>query len=172
MVGGMLEAPLPAFAARPLFDHRAVAVATFFGSPMAAGILMAINYRRLGETKAAVLMTSAGIAVTAAVLLLAFEDSSGWTKGLPVGLMLAIMYTAKWLQGPAIEQHLLNGGRLASRWAAFGIGVASLVVVLGVVFAVVYVHSVPKTVAMGPKDEVFCSGGVATRPPTAPHRAS
>ncbi|HTP89607.1 MAG TPA: hypothetical protein VMJ34_21815 [Bryobacteraceae bacterium] len=159
----MADAPIQPAPSKPLFDYWAVALATFFGSPLAGGIVMAINYRRLGRNVAALSAALAGTALTAVVLLLAFADSSDWMKGLPIGLLFAVLYTAKWLQGPAVEQHVQYGGRLGSRWAAFGIGMAALVLVIGVVVAVVFTELAPHKFIVGSKDEVLYSGNATER---------
>ena len=70
------QAPLPSPAAPvsppayTLFDSTAVGLATFFGTPVAGTILMAINYRRLGKAGQAVAAVVIGAVVTGLALLL------------------------------------------------------------------------------------------------------
>ena len=153
-----IDGPAPDAPVWSLYDYRAVGVAAFFGSPLAGSILMAVNNRRLGRTAAAVMAAGAGTVVTALLLVLAFAVSSDAMRALPIVLMVATMYSAKGLQGAAVEQHVKRGGRLASRWAAFGIGIAVLALIASVVFAIVFAENTPEKVTIGAKDEIEYSG--------------
>ena len=157
---GLPEPPASAVPAIRLYDHRSVGVATFFGSPLAGAALMAINYRRLGRSRAAAWAILAGLLATAALIALAMLTSSDWMKPLPIGLTFAMAYAAKGMQGAAIDQHVQQGGGLISRWAAFGIGMAGLVAVCSVIVAIVFVQqpSAPKKLIVGTKDEIYYSG--------------
>lgn len=62
-----LHEPVPAYT---LFDANAVGIATFFGTPVVGCSLMALNYRRLGKSRNAVMALVLGIAVTGLVILL------------------------------------------------------------------------------------------------------
>jgi hypothetical protein len=64
---GTLQRPTPAYT---LFDASAVAVATFFGTPVVGCSLMALNYRRLGQARNAATTLILGIAVTGLAILL------------------------------------------------------------------------------------------------------
>src|SRR5690349_2588639 len=64
--------PRPAPAPPPsyrLYDRYAVALATFLGTPAAGGVLLAMNYRRLGRPERALL--SVVLAILATALLIA-----------------------------------------------------------------------------------------------------
>lgn len=118
-------APTPAYT---LFDHRAVWVATFFGQPLGGSILIAINYLRLGKgATVAAFTTLVGLVATGLVMLsVSFLPWGQVALILDAMILLFTMKYAKAIQGSSIEEHKSRGGRLASLWAALGIGVAAL----------------------------------------------
>lgn len=151
-----------------LFDMTSIGIATFVGSPIAGTALMAINYRRLGRPRAAVIALASGIVGTAAAMLAAtFFVSSSAVSSAGAAALFAVTYqTIKGIQGPAIERHLDQGGSRSSRWAAFGISVvicaALAATVFGGVFAYVVgsmvAHDMHSSVVIGTKDNILISG--------------
>lgn len=127
-----------------LFDSRAVAIATLFGSPAAGAIVMALNYSRLGQKSKATLAVVYGFLATIAGIALGFVLPQGVGSGLGFGLLLAMMNIAKSAQGPAIAEHQQQGGKLASGWAAFFIGLGLMVVIIGIIAVVVVVMALVK----------------------------
>lgn len=146
-----------------LFDITSIGIAAFFGSPIAGTALMAINYRRLARHKEAVIAFLVGLLGTAAVIAAAslYNLPSYLGSALPVILFVVTYQVAKPLQGPIIERHLAQGGKLSSRWAAFGLSIlvcaALAAVVFGGVFAYVLGVQAHSTVKIG-KDNVTISG--------------
>lgn len=120
-----------------LFDSNSVAAATLLGTPVAGASLMALNYKRLGQGAKAAGILMAGIAVSAVVILLAWNLPRTACSIIAFALLIGIRRIAQALQGPAVKQQVERGGRLGSRWAAFGIGAAFFAVLFGVTFAVV-----------------------------------
>lgn len=141
-----------------LYDSRAVALATFLGTPVAGGILMALNYRRLGRPGTAVMTMAAAIAGTALLILVGWNIPQGLNSIVAIGVMFAMKAIAKSLQGPAVTQHLEGGGKLASMWNACWIGLTILAVVFGSIFLALYMKDRLPEVMVGSKDEVFYSG--------------
>jgi len=141
-----------------LFDANAVGTATFFGTPVMGSCLMALNHRRLGQAGRAATTLFLGIAVTGLVILL------GWNLPQPADLPIALVlvFGPRWstqtMQGTAVKDHVQRGGRLGSRWTAFGFSTAFLAALFAVVFAVVYIANERSGVVVGTKDEVFYSG--------------
>ena len=129
---GIGNSAAPAYS---LFDSRAVALATFLGSPLAGCAIMAVNYNRLGNSASAVRAVVAGFVSTGLLLYLSFSTDSGLLHVLPFLLMLLMIWIAKGLQGDDVEQHVRQGGKLASRLWAAGIGLAAMAVLLLVVWA-------------------------------------
>jgi len=127
-----------------LFDSRAVAIATLFGSPVAGAIVMAINYSRLGQKSKATLAVVYGLLATVAGIALGFVLPQGVGSGVGIGLLLAMMNIAKSAQGPAVTEHQQQGGKLASGWAAFFIGLGMMVVIIGIIVVAVVVMAMAK----------------------------
>ena len=151
--------PTPAYT---LFDANAVSLATFFGSPVAGACLMALNDRRLGRAGRAVTTLVLAVAVTALVVLLGWNIPQGFSAPIAIALVFAMRYIALSQQGAAVKDHLQRGGRLGSKWSAFGVGMAFLTAIFAVVFLVVfiptYIAGEGPRVVIGSKDEVYYSG--------------
>jgi hypothetical protein len=113
-----------------LFSASAVAVAAYCGTPAAGFLLIAENYRRLGERRFVGAVLVLGIAATwlEAVCVL-FLPFAAWLP-LCIGLLVATRLFAVRAQGAFVAQHVSRGGRLGSRWVAFGAGMACLGAVL------------------------------------------
>lgn len=151
--------PIPAFT---LFDSASVTLATFFGTPIAGSILMAVNYRRLGKEINAAVAFLAGLTVTILAVISGNFLPTSVTSAIGIGLLVGMRSIAQALQGSAVQQHVSQGGKLGSRWAAFGLGAGVLVVVAAGVFAVVLGIQVASLsaskVTIGTKDVVEFSG--------------
>ena len=150
--------PPPAYT---LFDSSSVGLAAFLGSPLAGAILMAVNYRRLGMGSQAVVAVPAGLAVTALGGLLANLVPNALATGIGVGIILAMKSVAQSLQGADVTRHVSQGGKLASRWVASGIGLVSLAVIVTGILIAVYGPQLARSrskVTVGTKDQVYYSG--------------
>jgi len=155
-----VEGALPTRTANyPLFDSNAVGIATFFGSPVAGGALMAWNYQRLGETGKAALTIVLAAVVTGLVVLVGWNLNRGFTTVIGLVLFIAMQRLAKALQGPAVSLHVQDGGRLGSKWTAFWLGIAFLALIFGVAFAYVMATADRNVVKIGSKDEVYYEDG-------------
>ncbi len=156
--GPPLPSALPAFT---LFDSGSVGLATFLASPLAGAALMTINYRRLGKGGAAAGVIAAGIAITGVGILLGYLLPDYASIGVAIGLLFAMKGYAQSTQGQAVEEHVRQGGRKASRWAAAGIALGLLAAIAAVIFAgafgVALLNADPKVV-IGSKDEVHYTG--------------
>lgn len=164
------KAPAPTYS---LYTIWSVLVAHFFGSLLGSGIVLAINYRRIGRPTAALnALLGFGFATFALIPLSYFSpDVPSVVFWIP---QLIILYAvAKGLQGDALNQHRWAGGRLASAWGAFGIGLATLPVVLAAFFAFAIgyewltetsgVWFEAESVAVAPDDEVYYEGEATAR---------
>src|ERR1035441_7111416 len=145
--------PIPAYT---LFNAESVGLATFLGTPIAGSILMAVNYRRLGKGSKAAAVLVVALLVTALALWLGSLMPQSASAGIALGLLFAARSAAKSLQGAAVAQHVLYGGKLGSKWAAAGLGLGLLAIVVGG-YLVVDSALNPK-VKIGTKDEVYYSG--------------
>jgi hypothetical protein len=141
-----------------LYDSRAVALATFLGTPVAGGILMALNYSRLGWAGTAVKTMIASILGTALLIVVGWKIPQGLDSIIAIGVMFGMKAIAKSQQGSTITEHVEGGGKLASMWGACWIGLTTLAILFGSIFLVLYMKDRLPGVMVGSKDEVFYSG--------------
>src|ERR1035438_821523 len=86
MPGG--EASPPPIPAYRLFNADSVGLATFLGTPIAGGILMAVNYRRLGKGGKAAAVLLIALLVTALALVFGYLVPQGVSALVAVGVFL------------------------------------------------------------------------------------
>ena len=125
------DAPLAPIPAYTLFDADAVVLATFLGGPLAGSILIAVNYRRLGMGRNGAPILAVGLFVTALALGFGSLMPAAASAVVGFGLLLVARSVAKALQGTAVEEHVRNGGYLGSKWAAAGLGIVLLAIMVG-----------------------------------------
>lgn len=98
-----------------LFSPMQIASATLLGGVLAAGLLMAINYCRLGRLAAAAAMAALGVLGTVGQLLVLFDLPHGFpVVSLYLPMMLAAFALAHWLQGDDYADQLAAGGLTAT----------------------------------------------------------
>lgn len=146
-----------------LYSVRSIVLATFFGWFVAGGILMAINYRRLGQAGAAWAAVVLGILGTAGVmgLVLRLPGNVLIVIFSVIAAQAAVIYClGQSLQGPALIDHQLAGGRLASAGVAFGIGLACMLLVLAafLVPGFILLNELGTRVSVNINDEIYYSG--------------
>ena len=147
--------PIPPYT---LFDPTSVGIAAFLGTPIAGTALMALNYRRVGKPRQALWTFVIGVTVTLLVLAFGYLVPAAASTVIAVTLFVATYNAAKSMQATMINQHLEHGGQLASRWAAAGVGIGAMVLVLGGVFVVVYAQLYSTKIVMGSNDTIYYSG--------------
>jgi hypothetical protein len=140
-----------------LFDSTSIALATFLGSPVAGAGLMALNYRRMGRGSNAVSAFIGGVAVTAAAIGFGYWIPQYAGGAVAIVLVVAVKNCAKALQGDAVEEHVRNGGKLASRWIASGLGLAMLALIFAGVFMVVLAREPGSKIVVGSRDDIYYS---------------
>ncbi|MCA9070804.1 MAG: hypothetical protein KDA84_17865 [Planctomycetaceae bacterium] len=126
-----------------LHSAKGVVWGTFIGSPLAAGVLLAINYWRLGKTTAAQITFALFAVGTAAFFALVYampDDLNIPNVVFTIPQLFMVYGVTNLLQADDIRAHIRNGGKLASAWAAVGIGVLCLIPVLGGIFGFVYLE--------------------------------
>lgn len=107
-----------------LYTPKAVAIATFFGTPIAAGFLLALNYRREGHDDKAwktVVLCVVGTIVLS-VALMAIPAGSVPNTVFIIVQVLIMNSVAKVIQRDMVDLHLSRGGAIESGWKAAGIG--------------------------------------------------
>src|ERR1017187_2570761 len=90
--------PIPVYT---LFNAQSVGLATFLGAPIAGGILMAVNYRRLGKGSKAAAVVVIALLVTALALWLGSLMPQGASAAIALVLFFGARSAAKALQGAA-----------------------------------------------------------------------
>lgn len=126
-----------------LFSLGSVMLATALGSPWAGGIVMAVNYQRLGRVGAAIHAFVWTLLFSTALIMLAVllpDEIYIPTASYILVQIGGMYYVAKSYQGAILEEHRQRDGMLASAWGAAGIGflvaVAIAILVFGAAFAI------------------------------------
>lgn len=122
-----------------LYSQRAILVATFFGGPMAAGILARQNFINLGDEKRGNQAFYIGIIATVLVFGLLFSLPQEWIEkiprlAIPTVYMGIIYFLIQKFQGNELEHHKENQAPFYSLWKAFGIGLLCLLAMFVALF--------------------------------------
>lgn len=118
-----------------LYSLRSIGLATFLGSVFAGGLLMALNYRALGQParmRNALVWAFIGTVVLV-VLSTVLPEQVPAIAFLCVQLAI-VLSLAHMLQGPTIRAHEAQGATMHSNWRAAGI---ALLVLLGLIAVMV-----------------------------------
>ncbi len=119
-----------------LYKISGVGIATFFGTMFAGGILMAINFKRLGNdvaAKKALIFSALATFVIFLIIFLIPEAVDVPDAVFTLPQLFAMVQIAKKYQQDDIDTHAANNGGLASNWKAFGIGFLTMAVLLAVI---------------------------------------
>ncbi len=120
-----------------LYSVGQITGATFLGGPLSGGVLLALNYRALGEPARALKALVAGaVAMVVLVALIAVLPEGVPNGVIPVAYTIAMGQIAHSLQGARIAQHLEAGGAKGSHWRTAGLGCGGLVVFFVLAMAV------------------------------------
>lgn len=153
----------PGAPAYRLFDPTSVFIATIFGATAAGAALMALNYNRLGRTDRALITLIVGILITCLEVMVGYlfrldTIPPSVVLVVPIAFAVATRQSAQMLQGSTLQKHARLAGKLASRWAAMGMGLACLAAIYAVIIAVVLLTD--SKVVVGAHDKVHFSGKV------------
>lgn len=120
-------------AAGKLFTVGQITLATFLGMPIAGCLLLAQNYRELGNGGAAWQSLAAGSASTLLLLLIAFSLPENFPNmALPVAYCFGMRQLVNYLQGSEIAN------RRQGSWAvAVALGLGCLVIIFGLIFGLI-----------------------------------
>jgi hypothetical protein len=120
-----------------LYDVGAVALAAFLGSPLAGTVLMASNYRKLGQGGNAFLALVLGAAASVGEIYIGLTSTK--SPAIATLVLFAVTWFAAWeQQGGAIKTHVAWGGQLYSYWRAFGVATLTTLVLGGGAVAYLY----------------------------------
>ncbi len=180
------QTPYPQYAppAYRLYDVASIGLAAFLGTPLAGTVLIASNYRKLGQGNNGVLALVLGAAATAGLMLLALKSTQ--SPMIASIALFVVTAAAGWqLQDQAVKNHVAWGGQLYSKGRAVGIAIVTSLVVGGATigylvytgqwknFAAQYATQGPQnppaqsTVTIGTKDQVIYSGAATQADATA-----
>jgi len=120
-----------------LYTPEQVSGATFLGSAIAGAILMRSNYARLGQQSKATISLVVGVLVTAVVIVLAMLLPENTGYGIPLIITVIYFSVAKKDLGDLVASHLQAGGERESGWKTAGIGLACMVLVLGIIVGLI-----------------------------------
>lgn len=151
------EAPPPAF---KLFSVKHILWGSLFGGPLVATLMMAANFKRLGEIKKSRVASLIGAGTVAIVVFLSFyiEKRFGRTGNLSFAgaFGAAARGAAKHYQGSALEAHEGAGGRMESAWKSLGVTVLGMLQTL--IGAAVVVGWLQTTVVFGGSHDIVLEG--------------
>lgn len=122
-----------------LFTQRAITGATYLGGPLAAGVLMYINFKNLGNKDAANKSLALGIGVSIALIFLVLVISDSIIERIP-RVVFPLFYTAVvfWLvntyQGKQLEEHKTQNRPFYSWIRAGLVSILSAILFLGSLF--------------------------------------
>jgi hypothetical protein len=123
-----------------LYSPGQVALATLLGAPIAGALLLAANYRELGEVNAPRKAVVWGLVGTVLLLMLSFVlPDSLPNSTLPMSTAITVFLLAKNLQGTLYDSHVGAGGPKHSSWRAAGIGAACCIAILLIMFCLLLI---------------------------------
>jgi hypothetical protein len=160
-----------------LYDVGAVFLAAFLGSPLAGAVLIASNYRKLGQGGNGILALIVGAAASAGLILMSLKSTQSPAIASIV-LFVCTGLAARELQGNAIKTHVAWGGQLFSKWRAVGVAIVTSLVLGGALVGYLYYTGqwqnfasqyglAQNTVTIGTKDQVVYSGTATKNDATA-----
>ena len=113
-----------------VYKDQEIWVGTLLGGTLAAGYMVAKNYRAFGETDKIWKTWLATVAATAFVLLISFAPYIDRLPNHLFSLVCAgiIVVMVQMYQGEKIRTHVRAGGRIQSWWKTLGVSMAGLCV--------------------------------------------
>ncbi len=126
-----------------LYSQRAIAIATFFGGPLAAGVLIRRNSLNLGREKDGAIALIVGIITTILLFWGIFQIPEPIIDKIP-NVIIPAIYTGiiylivEKIQGQKLREHKEERGVFYSAWRATGIGAICAAILLGGIFAGAY----------------------------------
>lgn len=122
------------------YSQKAIAIATYFGGPLAAGILAGQNFRNQGKKEYGKYSIIIGIISTLLLFIGIFLIPENIISKVPNAL-IPLVYTGiiyliiEKFQGKVLEEHKNNERKFYSLWKASGIGAICMTILLAGVLA-------------------------------------
>jgi hypothetical protein len=126
-----------------LYSERSINIATFLGTPVAAGFLIRRNFINLGNETYGKHTLFISIAFTIILFILIILIPEHIIDKIPNALFPGIYTLIVWFvvnryQGEALKNHKKEGGSFYSAWKAAGVGLIASVVLVAMIFAYTY----------------------------------
>jgi len=130
--------PTPTF---KIHKDKFIYAAAYIGGPLAAGYIIAENFKAFGDLKKykqalAVTVLLTVLLVTVGMFTPAFDKMPRLV--IPLVYTFIAYWIMRWLQGQQIDEHILNDGPIFSAWRAALITLISLVITLALVFILAF----------------------------------
>jgi hypothetical protein len=148
-------------ASHKLYSVKAVVLATFLGSFLGGGALLALNLKRSGMVAAAWVMLVGATAATAATAWLGSSTSFRPTIVFLAVQLVIMGLLAQALMTRRLHAHAEAGGELASMGSAAGIGFGAMGVLVAVVLGVAIVQQLLVKKVEAGNAEVYYGDGVS-----------
>lgn len=129
---------------KKFYSQRAISITTYFGGPLAAGILIRENYKTLDKEKQGINALIIGIISTILIFVGIFSVPENIIGKIPEAL-IPLIYTGiiylivEKIQGKELKSHKAENGEFYSGWKAAKIGAISLVIILAGIFLVAFI---------------------------------
>jgi len=104
-----------------LYSDRAVILGSLIGWPLGAGLLMTLNYLRLGDRSKAVACLALAALATGIEYSVIHTIPAIFRPPLAIAVAFSMGAVAAGLQGQAVASHVSHGGAKASLWSAAGV---------------------------------------------------
>jgi len=127
-----------------LYSQRSISIATYFGGPLAAGILARRNFINLGKEQSGKSAFIIGIFATIFVFAMVFLIPGELIDKVPPAL-IPLVYTGiiyfviEKFQGADLKEHKEKNRPFYSAWKATGIGAACMVLIFGSIVAIAFI---------------------------------
>jgi len=124
---------------KKFYSQKAIAIATYFGGPLAAGYLVKKNYEALELPDSAKKALFIGIVSTVLLFAGIFSVPEQVMEKVPNFLIPAIYTVIIYLivekfQGESLKLHKESGGEFYSGWKAAGVGAIAMVILAAGIF--------------------------------------
>lgn len=129
-----------------LYSSRAIAGATYLGGPLAAGYMIAENFRVLNQPSQGKTALILGIISTLLLFIVLISLPEHVINRIPNAL-IPVVYTAiiwsivEQKQGKILADHKKNGNAFYSGWRAAGIGFVSLLILSACIIGYVFLST-------------------------------
>lgn len=125
------------------YSQKNITLATFFGGPLAAGVLVRQNFITLGDEKRGQYALIISILATILLFVGIFTIPEHILNKVP-NVVIPALYTGiiylvvESIHGEVLDNHKENNGIFYTGWKAAGIGLVSLVIMVAGIFAYAY----------------------------------